>query len=525
MDSHLFDVHVGACNVVPERTHYLEIFNYSDESLNSCEDHPLTPDEFDNFLDRRGAFEPPKLKDGVQLLDGMRLVIQRNAEHSDTFSPNFISLSHEQYRSMVRKLHLPFRAIEGGSLVGPAFWYQYDDDEDDPHFHIIFRKSDVRKKGKTRGWEIMLSHSFRTRITTGFVKGTQSSDISETIERLTLCRSEIEHPMLLPIIILSHDLSSHVDMQQRAARDWLRRLEHAITMRNEIDETEEYTHLDVDQINRDLVECHSRVLWKRPQAYQEIVKEMKAAMNEFKNVMTEDRNTRKLRGLHSSMGSRLDFYRVKLTGQEHYIYTTLERLNIQRQALYNIMAQKESRLNLEIAVQQRKLAHASKRDSTAMKTLSLLGAIFLPGTFLASVFSMTFFNFKTGDNSEVSQQLWIYFAITIPLTIVIVGAWWILDQMREKRYDAEDKGIEEGIQRMETEILAVMRQKTMNKASTWGTNGLNKANTWGTTGINKAHTWSTSAGMNHPMDASKPPNGLFHSPEKHQLGHSSALSR
>lgn len=47
-----------------------------------------------------------------------------------------------------------------------------------------------------------------------------------------------------------------------------------------------------------------------------------------------------------------------------------------------------------MAGEQRRLAHASKRDSTAMKGLSLLGALFLPGTYLASLFSMTFFNFQ-----------------------------------------------------------------------------------------------------------------------------------
>lgn len=60
------------------------------------------------------------------------------------------------------------------------------------------------------------------------------------------------------------------------------------------------------------------------------------------------------------------------------------------------MAQKESKLNLEIASQQRRVAHATKRDGTAMKTLSLLGAVFLPGTFMASIFSMTFFDFNVG---------------------------------------------------------------------------------------------------------------------------------
>jgi len=34
-----------------------------------------------------------------------------------------------------------------------------------------------------------------------------------------------------------------------------------------------------------------------------------------------------------------------------------------------------------------------------MKTLSLLGALFLPGTYLASVFSMTFFNFEKGNDA------------------------------------------------------------------------------------------------------------------------------
>lgn len=131
-----------------------------------------------------------------------------------------------------------------------------------------------------------------------------------------------------------------------------------------------------------------------------------------------------------------------------------------------------------MAAQQRRLAHASKRDSTAMKTLSLLGALLLPGTFLASVFSMTFFDFNdnnnnnSGDSStsggaQVSQWLWVYFAVTIPLTLVIVGSWWWMDKRREKRYSLEDAEIEKGIERMETEIMAIMRKKTMQKATTW----------------------------------------------------------
>ena len=192
------------------------------------------------------------------------------------------------------------------------------------------------------------------------------------------------------------------------------------------------------------------------------------------------------------------------------------------------MAQKESKLNLEMAAQQRRLAHASKRDSTAMKTLSLLGAVFLPGTFLSSVFSMTFFDFNvgkwmqtfpsrhlpfsshsspclrrltvldllsilsillhtgsadqetgpeygpdvdtSGKGADVSEYLWIYFVVTIPLTVLIVGSWYYLDRRRERQYAAEDIEIEAGIKHLEKDILAVLRKKTMDKASTWKSN-------------------------------------------------------
>lgn len=121
-----------------------------------------------------------------------------------------------------------------------------------------------------------------------------------------------------------------------------------------------------------------------------------------------------------------------------------------------------------MAGEQRKLAHASKRDSAAMKTISLLGAVFLPGAYLASVFSMTFFNFQN-EGPKVSNQFWIYWVVTIPVTVVIVGVWYIWEKKRERRYDREDLDLEKGSEDMEKNIMAMMRKRTMSKASTWDT--------------------------------------------------------
>lgn len=496
MDDYMFQSYVKECKCVTEATGFLEIFNYSDPSLNSVEEHRFRfdelPDEFANFLHRRGAFAPLKLKDGVKLVGGLRLILQLNAKHPDTFSPHHISLTHQAYEEMVRGLRLPFRSIEGTSVVGPFFWSSFDQDDEDPHLQVIFRKSDVRKRGLTRGWELMLSHSFKTGITTGYAKGTASSDMVESMKHLKACANQIMHPLLLPIIILSHDLSSSNDQKQRDAREWLRLLEHAVSMRNEVLEEEsryiKESMVDLDQINRDLVECHSQVLWKRPQAYQEIISSISRTMDEFWALAKDDDAYGGKGGevdkLHRSMLARLEFYRAKLKGIENYAHITLKRLTIQRAALYNIIAQKESKLGLQMAGEQRRLAHASKRDSTSMKTLSLLGAIFLPATYLASVFSMTFFNFQNGlvgpDPSPqtlttdtggtqpvVAPQLWIYFVITIPLTLAIVLTWRWWDRRREARYALEDADIELGIEKMEAQIMATMRKRTLSKVRTW----------------------------------------------------------
>ncbi|CAI4217886.1 unnamed protein product [Parascedosporium putredinis] len=421
MDEYFFEQFVSQCKFYLEDTHYLEILNYT---------HALSSDEFANYIYRRGAFEPPKLRAGVKPIGGLRLILQLNARQPETFSPYVVTLAHDEYREMIRGMRLPTSAIEGTAVVGPFFWSSYDQNDEDPNLQFIFRKSDVRKKGRTRGWETMLSYNFQTGITTGYRAG--------------------RPPLVLPMIMLFFELNPENEKRQRRARDWLRRLEHAISGRDEINDEESYVNggvLDMDGITRDMYECNGQVLWKKPQAYMEIVKEFDKAMERFEQ--------------------RTEFYMAKLKGLENYIWTTLERLRIQREALYNISAIRESKLSLQIAKEQKYVAHAAKHDGTAMKTLSLLGAIFLPGTYLASVFSMTFFDFASDADPIISTNLWIYFAITIPVTLLIVGTWIFFNQRRKDKFRRDQATVEGDVESMEREIMATMRRKTLNKENTW----------------------------------------------------------
>ncbi|TVY92849.1 hypothetical protein LAWI1_G000657 [Lachnellula willkommii] len=390
MENLVFKTTLNRCRQVQEATTYFEMFCYSDPTMDTVEEHPLTTDKFDIFLDRKGAFAEPILPDGVSVVARLRLILQQDAQHPETFTPHIISLDPEIYSKMVHSLHLPKRGIESSSCAGPFFWAAMDQDEETSRLHIVQLKSDVRKKGHTRGWELLLSHDFSTGTTTGFCKGTQSSDIVESIRLLKGAGPEICHPLPLPLIILGHDASFKTDSKQRDARDWLRRLENGISIRTEIEEREKAT------------------------------------------------------------------------------------LEIQRSSLYNIISQKESKLNFKMAGEQRKLAHASKRDSSTMKTISLLGSVFLPGAYLAVINILNnIFQLPKRYRHTLSRITKLLALLGSHDTSDFNSSGIMAMVGKDKREEVRGRRSRLGeklraSEDMEKLIIATMRKRTMSKVSTWG---------------------------------------------------------
>lgn len=148
----------------------------------------------------------------------------------------------------------------------------------------------------------MLSHEVSTCLTEDFFKETPSSNIVECLEQLKACIFEIGHPMLLPLIMFSHSSDFKTDIRQREAREWLRKLEHTISMEAEVDETRGYVDdevIDLDAINRDLVECHTQVLWARPVSYIRILESIKETTEMFNEKLTPDRKDSAIQDLQS----------------------------------------------------------------------------------------------------------------------------------------------------------------------------------------------------------------------------------
>lgn len=82
----------------------------------------------------------------------------------------------------------------------------------------------------------------------------------------------------------------------------------------------------------------------------------------------------------------------------------------------NVVSQSHSRSSTVIARETRK-------DSSSMKTIAALTMLFLPATFIATVFGMSFFNYSD-HGILVSGNWWLYVIITVPTTLLIFIIWW-----------------------------------------------------------------------------------------------------
>jgi len=71
-----------------------------------------------------------------------------------------------------------------------------------------------------------------------------------------------------------------------------------------------------------------------------------------------------------------------------------------------------------------KLTAISTRDATAMKILTIIGLIYLPTTIVTNFFSTQFVHLDNRDKTQISTQVWIIFAASVPLTLLTFGLWW-----------------------------------------------------------------------------------------------------
>ena len=322
-----------------------------------------------------------------------------------------------------------------------------------PHSGIVIK---VPQKVQIANYLLSLSHNLSTGWTTALIHGDgvmglasdgqedKASTISEQIHTLISATANLwAHPLLLPTILLKN-YKERAEVFARTLDDLVVGLENSIgvtfagRLRRKLATAPQNSKLpsrsDMRQLNMgthtvltDLIFL-SRVVSFNLDGAEYLLK----ASDEISCQTTPQRcaslvpASRELR----ETAKYMEFSSKSLQG---FCTNLKERVLSQIQVLYSVSAQTDNRLSARIAV-------SSGRDSTAMKTLAFITALFLPGTYIATLFSMSMFEWQvspaeslspsssSSSTDTLSNKFWIYWATTIPLTIaVIIGwrLWWV----------------------------------------------------------------------------------------------------
>ncbi|KAH0368920.1 hypothetical protein KCU65_g3769, partial [Aureobasidium melanogenum] len=116
-----------------------------------------------------------------------------------------------------------------------------------------------------------------------------------------------------------------------------------------------------------------------------------------------------------------------------------KRLSNEINLIFNMIAQKDNKLNIGIA-------NATRVDSVAMKTIAIVTLTFLPATYVSAILGMNLFSYNPdthGGHITYSPDLWLYFVVSIPLTAAVLTIYWAW-QKREERTENLESVIEKG---------------------------------------------------------------------------------
>ncbi|WDK09178.1 hypothetical protein CGRA01v4_00456 [Colletotrichum graminicola] len=136
----------------------------------------------------------------------------------------------------------------------------------------------------------------------------------------------------------------------------------------------------------------------------------------------------------AELRSIVDYLRCEALSLVSFVGAMKSKLDLQLTVLYNYIAQAENNLD------RRNAANAGL-DSTAMKTLAVVTMVFLPPPPGSTIFSMSMFGWQgasstAGDTKRtVVPELWIYWAVSIPLTLVIVIGWRVWWHFQKSYYE------------------------------------------------------------------------------------------
>lgn len=102
--------------------------------------------------------------------------------------------------------------------------------------------------------------------------------------------------------------------------------------------------------------------------------------------------------------------------------------------LETVLSQMNNQRQSQIATINLSIAKAVRSDSIPMRTIAYVTLLLLPGALVASIFGMNFFEYDDGTNElKVAKSFWQYWAITVPVTLLVIAVWNVWNYNEKKK--------------------------------------------------------------------------------------------
>ncbi|KAJ5031032.1 hypothetical protein J3E73DRAFT_222669 [Bipolaris maydis] len=418
--------------------------------------------DVDDWLHQRGRFirstNSPKGKEEGNI----RLLICERFG----FQPLQFGLSKASLLAIEDKFGLPIEMLPLFKFNGGGHSYYFcgsTSHDQKPEQLVITIK--VPQMYQVANYGLCLTHSFKTHVTFGFMFGWNMFSDKQWKEQMSimerprylelhgpriskLIRSAISdwrHPLLLPVILLEDyvyhadkykgsDLSRRTTKMEKqlgvtvAGRNSgsLSPLDFGALNLNMAPEKRLRTITEINTLATDAAAFAGNLEWTK--RYCQFLRDISKNIQGF---------TESTQGSKPRLENTIETLSILAISILEHTQAIKARLDIQFNVLYNMVAQMDSNLNATIAA-------TTGLDSVAMKALAFVTTLFLPPTFIATLFSMSMFDWqaeikaKSSDSNEetkvLSRHFWIYWVASVPLTVAVLLAWRIWWHWEKNRY-------------------------------------------------------------------------------------------
>ncbi|KAI0480008.1 hypothetical protein F4859DRAFT_478090 [Xylaria cf. heliscus] len=440
------------CITGTERAEYIEALSFQIHSANgsydvasSCQYGTLIDDEIIDWATQSRDCVPLDGPDaGNVLRGGIRLLVLERTY----YQPASFPIKKETYLAIEKQFTLPENTLYTLSNESGMSTHFLDIDERTGTLKRLSMIIKAHQKFQVGNYGLAFSHDFVTGISTGILHGTGVTQYgydhnlwdmqaaAEVFEHIKAAHHIWTHPLCLPATLLQHhllrtDYFCTVILSNRGTE-----LQHQLgTVRAGRlfggQAQDIATELPVKQAKFNLreltVEMSSLTfdaIW-----FCSVSDWQCSCLKLFLDILAEmeylDKGLKETRHIRA----RIRYLSSLADSIKRYNNAMKENGQADMNVLYSIISQVDNRLNA-------KMAAASSHDSAAMKTLAFLTTLFLPGTFVATIFSTGLFNWQD-SGMVVSKLFWVYWALAIPLTIVVAVGWRLWWSIEKKRFDED----------------------------------------------------------------------------------------